>query len=797
MGYSFVDRSKSFRKSRVQILSRGGDNSLARRLLKACQLVSMGLFKNHVCRNGGSWNPAHFSLLAWVQTIQTSFAMSTRLTLVGPLCLAGIFFVSACVSQEENVEAKKWGPENQSNQQLVTEVEPGVWLYGQQHRFSEVGNCNMFDVSPDGKTIAFSASGQIKLFDLEKSQVIETIQPEPGTGVSRIDYSPDGRHLFATAQKYDREKGQLAVVQVIDAITLEKEGTLSSLVEDEEEQKKFKNFYIQNVSVSPDANFVAFSSHDAIQIRDVKSGELVYSKDKFGYIQGMMFTPDEGHLLVRGNIFQEVDLSTGESSRSPKSLIGRKLNGYSLCTSYSKNLVASNAGTGVSILDLESEKVRMLKMPKGQSLQQVECFSDDGSLLAARSWHQGEKSSGFSLVVFDVESGRVKKEIKVPSNGLQRVRFSTDNRSLFVCGHGIYSLLEFDLESDANLDAVKQYPKGPAQGGFVTKDGLQFVTGSADGQLTWFDKETGEVTNQIQKGGLKSIVTSPDSESFLVLTNWGRSQPLTKVDAGDAKELLSFRSKTKQSSPSVFAKIRQFAFNKNESVRANQNYPLDAAWNPEGAEVNALRMSWKYRVEGGFFESKSYSQEMGLEHIRYDAESGAILDSHFLTSESVGFPKNQWIQMGAVHPNGDQILISHSNTLFVVDPQSSETLFEIDPENQAYVSRVAYSPNGQLIAACTYQGVKIYKAEDGEEVFASEKKPQPHFAFSRDGRYLAVAPSLKNSPIKIYSTKTWKPVFERKKSVANRGMVSLSANGETMLVGLTDCRMELVQTALK
>jgi WD40 repeat protein len=61
---------------------------------------------------------------------------------------------------------------------------------------------------------------------------------------------------------------------------------------------------------------------------------------------------------------------------------------------------------------------------------------------------------------------------------------------------------------------------------------------------------------------------------------------------------------------------------------------------------------------------------------------------------------------------------------------------------------------------------------------------------------MAICSSNANSSIEIYDTSSWRLVFEREKTEANRNSLSFSNDATKLLIGLSDCRIEVWDLAL-
>ena len=194
---------------------------------------------------------------------------------------------SAIISAED--AAKK--ATNESKPQMRKQIERGVVVYGRPHRFAEVGNAGSFDNSPDGRTLAF-AGGKVKFFDLEDNEVTDEIG-ESGEHYQRLAYSPDGRYVLA--QTHNSKQGPM--VRVFDAIDKSSVGTI--LTNDPSVENSNHSFYVQGLSVSPDANYVVMWTHNQIQVREVDSGTLSTKSKTLVIARGLRFLRTNSSCTIR------------------------------------------------------------------------------------------------------------------------------------------------------------------------------------------------------------------------------------------------------------------------------------------------------------------------------------------------------------------------------------------------------------------------------------------------------------------------------------------------------------------
>ena len=140
--------------------------------------------------------------------------------------------------------------------------------------------------------------------------------------------------------------------------------------------------------------------------------------------------------------------------------------------------------------------------------------------------------------------------------------------------------------------------------------------------------------------------------------------------------------------------------------------------------------------------------------------------------------------------------MARQDQLYLVNAETGETFAEFKVGESGHLNGVKYSPSGKFLFASSHQGTWIWDSESGDEVQKIERKRGTLFSFSKDDRRLAIGHTSQSTEIEVLDTKSWKKVFGRDKTEAGRSSVSLSDDGSKLLIGLSDCRMELWDLAV-
>ena len=355
----------------------------------------------------------------------------------------------------------------------IQQIESGITVYGKKNRFAAIGSATSFDNSPDGRTLAF-ASGNIKLFDLDENRIIETLG-ETSDFFRHVRYSPDGLLLFAGGMKTDG----LAEVRVYDGISHQPVGTaISSKLPGSD---NLDHFTLQSMIISDDATYIGLFSHSSLQVRERESGVLVYRADGLDYVSGACFTPDEQYILFPKNgRVTVVDLDSGvEQDKDTFAVVGKAA--YQISANFSTNTLAVPTGNTVTLhqLDRINPHPIEIKLPKNHSADWLS-FSDDGKLLAVitRDFQQTT-----NIIVLDVDSQKIKEIVPVAIGHSINLRFTSDNKTMWLAGSGISGIKEILLgETGDSGDA--DHPSGPPTQLEIHPSGNALLAATANGEVT-------------------------------------------------------------------------------------------------------------------------------------------------------------------------------------------------------------------------------------------------------------------------------------------------------------------------
>ncbi len=144
-----------------------------------------------------------------------------------------------------------------------------------------------------------------------------------------------------------------------------------------------------------------------------------------------------------------------------------------------------------------------------------------------------------------------------------------------------------------------------------------------------------------------------------------------------------------------------------------------------------------------------------------------------------------------VSSRGDQYAIANHERVFVISIQTGAEIQRIELGARKHLTKISYSTTGKFLVITTYHGATFYDAKLGEEVFVSVERGNPLVSFSNDDSRVLIASRSGGVKARVMDTAAWKTVVSRDGSKQNRSGAVLSGDGQTVLLGLSDCRVEM------
>lgn len=317
----------------------------------------------------------------------------------------------------------------------------GLWttpLFAQPRLTLKVGAhpISIVAVSPDSKTLASGNRGSdtvntIKLWDMNTGKEKRTLKgPASGdffNGIISVTFSPDGKTLAMGCSSLSlsgKEEGPLkeeGPIIIWDTKTWKEIRTLKGHDEG-----------VYGVDFSPDGKTLASCSWDeTVKLWDVKTGNqlrtLTGHKGNIWYVR---FSPDGKTLASGGETEKTIiwDVDTGKEEWS------HKFWGPQVAFSSDGKTFAISDYDKIHLFDTKTRKEKLSLTTQNHREISSVAFSMDGKILA--SCGSGKSFTHGTIKLWDTESGRVMRTLKLQDEVFSSVIFSPDGKTLISCGNG-------------------------------------------------------------------------------------------------------------------------------------------------------------------------------------------------------------------------------------------------------------------------------------------------------------------------------------------------------------------------
>lgn len=661
------------------------------------------------------------------------------------------------------------------------QVEPGVTVYGNPNRFSEVGRVNSFDSAPDGKTLAF-AGRQISMFDLTKNKVVAEMGKTDGEFFASVNYSPDGRYILAHAIEGDK-----IVILVFDAIDLKLLNTIDPDMTVQMARSTPNPFALR---VSANSRFVACrTGQSVVRVVSLNEGKQVFESTELGYVSTFEFSSKEHRLLLGcGGRCAMVDLETGALVPADElPFVGNMMD--SVVVSYSRQRFAvarQQSGQIMLFNSVSGDRVGII--PAAFSCRKM-VFSDDGALLAVAASRATPSSVKSEIVVFDVRHRKKLIGFGVAGNAISRIRFGAKDRTLLFQRHGDPIVNQIDLP-DGSLNDASLVDQTPVNGLALTSD-RSFLFTCSPSCMTWTKLDTGESLRWPQESDFQLVKFFPDrAELFLATQSPDQLSPIQRVDAKSGKVLKNYSVRRATKRGGVLTQLNSLFRNGRPDFLATHGRAIPFATNVDasGDKIHTLVFSSDlvHQPESG----NEYDVLLSSRYICLDAETGKWARSRKLSLEEYGLDIEQPV-VGAVSSDGQNAALAQQGHLVVVDLETGDRVFHTALANQIHCENLFFSPRSQFLAGVFEGEVRVWEIDSGKTVKAVESGPDSLVAWSHDGSRIAVSGVGHDRDLVVFETANWERVFKRNKTVAGRHSLALSRDGQMILIGLDDCRVEV------
>jgi WD40 repeat protein len=401
--------------------------------------------------------------------------------------------------------------------------------------------------TPDGQTIAVSDSGNqrgknfsggVLLLERGTGKLVREL-PTPGVSTNHVVFSPDGRWLAAVdgvgVRVWDWRIGEDVAADssghrgAIDQIATGPGGLIATASDDHtvrlwdaatgtEGRRLPHGHWVRAIAVSPDGRFLASSSLDnSVRLWDIASGKEVYKLPGHGLLGGRRtvgFTPDGRRFLSYGDdLYLRIwDVRTGkaltENAVRPPGVADAEVGapaapggpmtmlGPAAFTPDGQRLVAT-LGASFHIIETATGRVeKSVEHPGGHVIWLA--VAPNGRTFATSGWGrsiqrnlpdgrvQSTTPNHHPVCLFELATGRLVRELEIPTDVAGPVAFSADGKLLAIgFGRGRGEVRLMDLATWETVAVLTDFDFKPHAVTF-SEDGKSLITGLNDGTaLVW------------------------------------------------------------------------------------------------------------------------------------------------------------------------------------------------------------------------------------------------------------------------------------------------------------------------
>ena len=692
-----------------------------------------------------------------------------------------VWFVIVSVSIDAAVAQKEKQSESDA---WFTTVKPGIKRYGKIPEFAEVGQSQSFEVSPDAETLIFVSGQKLKFWDIEAGKVREEITLE--SHASLMEYSNDGLSLYLAGWN---QKSGGSIIYVHDGITGQFKHQIApgELVDQEELNANVQlqgtpnpdqkiPFHIQQMAVSPQDNKLLVNNGSLTIILDPESKEKICSLKPNRWSQTIAFSPD-GKSLLHGS-GETYDANTGEKDDSNSiEKLGRNLS--KIATHPRKNVVATASwNSGLSLYDFDKKQKIELEKPDGQNQTYLVEFSGNGKMVAAiiRSLNSGNTKTNQKIVVWDLESRKVRNQIDIPAGHLSKLRFSADDKEIYTKFNTQFGISKWNIDQKQSKEKPLQGHTSHIRTMKFMDDGDSLVSLDIAGTGFVFDLDSGEPSQQIHCQNATHIATSSNSQFTVIAANY---QQLTILNNKTKKtKHIQVRS---YKPPSAVSRFKQMLSGSSNNGQNWENFAISDITISDDDEHVLIAMRGRQ-----LFRLTPYELSSGkkLDHQRFKMKNfWSIPDAN--QPRSMG----QWNARSMTASSDRQLvgIISPDKDLFVIDAESKAIVHELG-KLEGHAPAIQFTPDSSRLVAVANQ-LKIWDMETGEEVETPDNTSGriTSFAINTKGDRMATLAANKAT---LFDLETGEQLFEQKPDFGAVA-VAVSDDGKKLALARQNSQFEV------
>jgi WD40 repeat protein len=576
---------------------------------------------------------------------------------------------------------------------------------GRQIRQFSSGKVSAAAISRDGRRVAIGDdNGIIKIFNFATGRELLDIRGHTAPS-NEISYSPDGNYIAAA---FD------TTILIWDT----KRGQIINKLTGHGGDKKNRNRDpIIKIAWSQNGRLLASSGMDqTVKVWDVSNGRCLFTFTELGpadseteFVQSLGFSPD-GKYLVTANNEKSIRLWDAATGRAIRYMAGE--------LSHPVTTVFFSKDGRQLITGGEGYHMKTWNVDNGRLFREMQTFgsdylalSPDGKRLASTKWDR--------VSIWDSESGNQVKTIIISNYDYPlALTYSHDGKRIMVSTEKnirIYDASNLELISSFYPDVTSTISSAN-----FSVDGKWVTAGFYDGTVRLYSAET---------FAEKARFIAYDDDEWLAMTPDGyyaasaNGDKYLNVRVGNTVTGID-RYRSTFNKPAVVA-----ARLSNSGRMTHDDTVISVAVNPAGTRIAAV----------------SHDKLIKL----WDLESGRELR----TISNIGGYVNtvSWSPDGKYLING-----AEDKTIRIWDAETGRAVRTITGHTD-YVNEARYSPDGRRIASCADDKlIKIWDAETGREIrtLSGHTDGVSVVAWSPDGKRIASGSNQTEKAIRIWDAES-------------------------------------------
>lgn len=590
---------------------------------------------------------------------------------------------------------------------------------------SYTGSVRNLAISPDGRRIATAAgNGLIKLWDPETGRETFSYMAPMRQALFAVAFSHDGKMLASPGEKgelielWEAESGR-----VIRTLTAHRGlGAISRL-----------EFDVSGT------RFVSASIDGLAVLWDVQSGKPIrrlVDKTNNG-VRDVTISRD-GSRVATADRAKSITLWDAKTGDKLKRLAGETTFGSRLAFAPDgKTIACLTKGNTIRIWDVGSgREIRSISNPSTLIMLCL-AFSPDGKTLVSGGSHlvAAGRTSG-ELKVWDVQSGKLRVELKGHNDDVYSVKFTPDGHRIVSTGaDGTVRIWSTEQQpAPLSLNDLEAFATSVS----FSRDGSRVAAGCYDNSVKLWNAQSGELMHSFEggTGAVNGVAFSPDGTRIACV---GRDVRI--LDTKTGRPVVDFRA---------IATIERVRFSPDGRwIACSDRSGMLRIWDAETADqiraikADSARLSdIVFSNDGRRLATVGHGSSLAVRI--WDARSGLLVRS--LTGHRGG------IDAVAFSPDGRTIVSgSLDKTIKIWNAESGELLRSLTGHTEG-IAALSVSPDGKRIASAGKDGsVRLWDMQTGQETLILEAHTNrvTDVAFCPEGK--RIASSAWDKTVKIWN----------------------------------------------